>query len=111
MAQSGQKRKAAKSLPKAKKLSNAAARGKKTAKRAVAKAEPRRACEVKLSPQQIRAMIELLPFHAPKLSVVGVSHLTGQDFASALDRAIQRSHGGPPIELIEALPVDVEHDQ
>jgi hypothetical protein len=110
MAQSGQKRKAAKSLPKAKKLSNAA-RGKKTAKRAVAKAEPRRACEVKLSPQQMRAMIELLPFHAPKLSAVGVSHLTGQDFASALDRAIQRSHGGPPIKLIEALPVDVEHDQ
>ena len=105
-----QKRKAAKSLPKAKKLSSAA-RGKKTAKRAVAKAEPRRACEVKLSPQQMRAMIELLPFHAPKLSVVGVSRLTGQDFASALDRAIQRSHGGPPIELIEALPVDVEHDQ
>jgi hypothetical protein len=105
-----QKRKAAKSPPKAKKLSSAA-RGKKTAKRAVAKAEPRRACEVKLSPQQMRAMIELLPFHAPKLSAVGVSHLTGQDFASALDRAIQRSHGGPPIKLIEALPVDVEHDQ
>jgi len=27
--------------------------------------------EVKLSPQQMRAMIELLPFHAPKLSAVG----------------------------------------
>ena len=46
--------------------------------------------EVKLSPQQMRAMIELLPFHAPKLSAVGVRHLTGDDFASALERAIIR---------------------
>jgi len=58
----------------------------------------------------MRAMIELLPF-APKLSAVGVSHLTGQDFASALDRAIQRSRGGLPIKLIKVKAIEVEPDQ
>jgi hypothetical protein len=41
--------------------------------------------EVKLSPQQMRAMIELLPFHAPKLSAVGVSHLTGHSEAAQIN--------------------------
>jgi hypothetical protein len=47
--------------------------------------------EVKLSPQQMRAMIELLPFHAPKLSAMAVSSLSANDFAKALDRCIERS--------------------
>lgn len=54
--------------------------------------------EVKLSPQQMRAMIELLPFHAPKLSSVAVGYLTGEDFASRLDRAIERSNGAKLID-------------
>ena len=42
--------------------------------------------EVKLSPQQMSAMIELLPFHAPKLSAVGVGYLTNDTFAEKLER-------------------------
>ena len=42
--------------------------------------------EVKLSPQQVSAMIELLPFHAPKLSAVGVGYLTNDTFAEKLER-------------------------
>ena len=45
--------------------------------------------EVKLSPQQMRAMIELLPFHAPKLSATTI--VNGEEFARRLDRAIERS--------------------
>jgi hypothetical protein len=57
--------------------------------------------EVKLSPQQMRAAIEVLPFEESKLATVGGAHLTGQDFAALLDRAIQRSLTGPPAKLIE----------
>jgi hypothetical protein len=56
-------------------------------------------------------MIELLPFHAPKLSAVGVGHLNGTDFASRLDRAIQRSLAGKPIKLIETQAIEVEPEQ
>jgi hypothetical protein len=54
--------------------------------------------EVKLSPQQMRAMVELLPFHAPKLSSVGVGYLDASDFASRLERAVQRSDRAKLIE-------------
>jgi hypothetical protein len=67
--------------------------------------------EVKLSPQQMRAAIEVLLFEEPKLATVGVAHLTGRDFAALLDRAIQRSLAGPPARLIEAKAIEVEPDQ
>jgi hypothetical protein len=54
--------------------------------------------EVKLSPQQIRVLIELLPFHAPKLSSVALGYLNAQDFASRLDRAIDCSERAMLIE-------------
>jgi hypothetical protein len=54
--------------------------------------------EVKLSAQQMRAMVELLPFHAPKLSSVGVGFLNASDFASRLERAINRSNAARLIE-------------
>jgi hypothetical protein len=57
--------------------------------------------EVKLSPQQMRAMIELLPFHAPKLTAVALSSMTAQDFASRLERALQRSDAVRFPKLIE----------
>jgi hypothetical protein len=38
------------------------------------------------SPQQMSAMIELLPFHAPKLSAVGAGYLTNDTFAEKLER-------------------------
>ena len=54
--------------------------------------------EAKLSPQQMRAMVELLPFHAPKLSSVAVGYLDASDFASRLERAINRSNAARLIE-------------
>jgi len=48
--------------------------------------------KVKLTPPQQRMLIELLPFYMPKLSAVGVGYLTGEDFASRLEQAIQRSN-------------------
>ena len=61
--------------------------------------------EVKLSPQQMRAMIELLPFHAPKLSTVALGYLDANDVASRLDRAIDRTEQA---KLIEGQAVEVE---
>src|SRR5215468_8129210 len=55
--------------------------------------------KVKLSPPQMRMLIELLPFHMPKLSAVAVGRLTGEDFASRLDRAVDASNR---TKLIEA---------
>jgi hypothetical protein len=47
--------------------------------------------KVKLSPPQLRMLIELLPFHLPKLSAVGVGFMTNDTFAERLDRAIDAS--------------------
>jgi len=47
--------------------------------------------EAKASPQQMRAAIEALPYEQPKRSAVAVGYLTANDFASRLDRAIDRS--------------------
>ena len=66
---------------------------------------------MKAPPQQMRAAIECLPFEAPKLSAVTVAALTGEEFAAALDRAIQRSLAGKPIKLIAAQAIEVEPDQ
>src|SRR5215831_18722648 len=54
--------------------------------------------KVKLSPPQMRMLIELLPFHLPKLSAVAVGRLTGEDFASRLDRAVEASNRAKLIE-------------
>jgi hypothetical protein len=43
-------------------------------------------------------LIELLPFYMPKLSTVAVGYLNEADFASRLDRAIDRSNGAKLIE-------------
>lgn len=67
--------------------------------------------EVTLTSQQMRAAIEILPFEEPKLATVGVAHLTGQDFAAMLDKAITRSLAGPPAKLIEAQAIEVEDER
>ena len=55
-------------------------------------------------PARMRAAIESLPYENPKLSAVAHGHFDGTDFASALERAIERSKGplmlnGPALEL------------
>jgi hypothetical protein len=67
--------------------------------------------KAKLSAQQMRLLIELLPCHSPKLSAVAVGHFNGQDFAAQLDRAIHRSAAGPPLKLIEAQAIERDVDQ
>ncbi len=53
--------------------------------------------------QRMRAAIEALPYEAPKLSAVAVGYITGEDFASRLERALQRSNGA---RLIEGRVID-----
>jgi hypothetical protein len=65
--------------------------------------------KVKLTPMQQRMLIELLPFHMPKLSAVAVGRLTGEDFASRLDRAVDASNRAT--KLIEAKVISTELDQ
>jgi hypothetical protein len=59
----------------------------------------------KLSPAQMRMLIELLPYVRPKLTAVAVGHLTGEDFYNRLERAINRSERA---KLIDARVVHVE---
>jgi hypothetical protein len=53
---------------------------------------------VKLTAAQQRMLIELLPFYMPKLSSVALGYLNATDFASRLDRAIDRSERAKLIE-------------
>ena len=61
---------------------------------------------IELTPQQMRAAIELLPYENPKLSATAIATMDGQTFAEALERCIQRSKGPPmlngPVEPIDA---------
>jgi hypothetical protein len=60
--------------------------------------------KVKLSSQQMRMVIEMLPFIAPKLSAVGFVR-DADTFASRLERATERSNKvrKEPMRLIEDL--------
>jgi hypothetical protein len=53
--------------------------------------------KIKLSPPQMRMLIEMLPFVAPKLSAVGYMR-EADTFATRLDRAIERSSRAKLIE-------------
>ena len=46
---------------------------------------------IELTPQQMRAAIELLPYENPKLSATAIATMDGKSFAAALERAIERS--------------------
>ena len=59
----------------------------------------------KLSREQMRMLIELLPYYAPKLTAIAVGTLNGQDFYTRLDRAVERSERA---KVIEAKAVEVE---
>ncbi len=58
--------------------------------------------KVKLGRDQMRMLIELLPYLRPKLTAVALGHLTSEDFYSRLERAINRSERA---NLIEAHAV------
>jgi hypothetical protein len=63
--------------------------------------------KVKLTPQQARCAIEALPYEVPKLSAVAHGHFDGTDFATQLERAIERSRQPlplPPPKVIEHEP-------
>ena len=53
--------------------------------------------KVKLTPQQARCAIEALPYEVPKLSAVAHGHFDGTDFATQLERAIERSRQPLPL--------------
>jgi hypothetical protein len=55
---------------------------------------------------RVRCAIEALAHEYPKVSAVQVSHMNGQDFASALERAIARSKA--PLAL--NAPAVIEHE-
>src|SRR6516225_1768672 len=60
--------------------------------------------KLKLSPPQMRLLIELLPYHKPKLTAV--AHFQGS-FYEALERAIEkRANRPPPSLLIEGKAVE-----
>jgi hypothetical protein len=63
---------------------------------------------VKVSPQQMRAAIESLPFEVPKLTAVALSSMTAQDFASRLERALTRSEQA---RLIEGTATRIEDER
>src|ERR1700751_1677807 len=55
--------------------------------------------------RRLRAAIEALPHEHPRLGAVAIGSMNGQDFASMLEKAIERSGRG---KLIEARPVQIE---
>ena len=50
---------------------------------------------IELTPKQMRAAIELLPYENPKLSATAIATMDGGSFAEALERAIARSQQPP----------------
>src|SRR6516165_7909716 len=64
----------------------------------------------KLSRPQMRMLIELLPYYAPKLTAVAVGYLKGQDFYTRLDRAVDRSEKARLVKMIEAQIIEREPD-
>lgn len=62
--------------------------------------------QVQLTPQQMRAAIEALPFEVPKLSATAVATMDGKSFAEALDRCIERSKSPPPMLNAPTIELD-----
>src|SRR6516165_10825817 len=55
--------------------------------------------------KRVRCAVEALAHEYPRVSAVQVSHMNGQDFASALERAIERSKKPLPLPA----PKTIEH--
>jgi hypothetical protein len=56
--------------------------------------------------RRMRAAIEALQHEHPRLGAIATTNISGQDFASALERAIQRSRSGGFPLMIEAKTVE-----
>jgi len=54
---------------------------------------------------RMRAAIESLPYENPKLSAMSIAAISGNDFARALDKAIEASNKA---KLIELAPVEAQ---
>jgi hypothetical protein len=64
--------------------------------------------EIELTPQQFAAAKEALPFEEPKLGAMAVGSISGQDFATLLDRAIRASGKDHEVKQIEARAITSE---
>lgn len=51
--------------------------------------------------RRLRAAIEALPHEHPRLGAVATANMSGQDFASLLERAIERSGKSREMKVIE----------
>jgi len=56
--------------------------------------------------RRLRAAIEAMPHEHPRLGAVAIGSLTGTDFASALDRALERSGKLLEVKAIDVTPHD-----
>src|SRR5262245_33961084 len=58
---------------------------------------------------RVRCAVEALAHEYPRVSAVAVSHMDGKDFATALERAIERSRKPVPLlnGSVEQLPATV----
>jgi len=66
--------------------------------------------EVRLTPSQFRAAKELLPYENPKLRAVATVNID-QNFAVALERAIERSKRPPPPAALLSAPEQHSRDE
>ena len=61
--------------------------------------------------RRMRAAIEAMPHEHPRLGAVAIGSMNGQDFASMLERAIERSGKAPlMIEAAAQHPPDEVHE-
>jgi hypothetical protein len=60
--------------------------------------------------RRMRAAIEALPHEHPRLGAVAVSHLSGKDFATLLDKAIERSGHAKAIKQIDLKALEEPDD-
>jgi hypothetical protein len=55
---------------------------------------------------RMRAAIECAQYRHPKLGAIATTNMNGQDFASLLERAIERSGKGREMKVIEHRQVE-----
>src|SRR5215472_16961641 len=62
----------------------------------------------RLTQPQMRMLIELLPYYAPKLTAVAVGWQKGEDFYTRLDKAVTASEKAKVVKMIEAQVIEPE---